>query len=40
VPADGHYGPRPAGAVQRFQQERRLVADGLVGPRTWVPLRP
>jgi hypothetical protein len=33
-PIDGLYGPRTAGAVQRFQSSHALAADGVVGPQT------
>ncbi len=33
-PVDGNFGPRTEQAVKAFQRESRLVADGIVGPRT------
>ncbi len=38
-PIDGEYGPQTAYAVQRFQAEYGLVADGEVGPLTFRKLR-
>ncbi|NRB08333.1 MAG: N-acetylmuramoyl-L-alanine amidase [Richelia sp.] len=35
---DGIYGPQTEGFVKRFQQQNSLVADGIVGPRTWTKL--
>lgn len=34
----GRYGSGTTAAVRRFQQERRLLADGVVGADTWVVL--
>jgi len=39
VTADGAFGPNTEGVVKRFQQSCGLVADGVVGPRTWDVLR-
>jgi putative chitinase len=35
---DGDFGPGTEVAVARFQHDRSLTVDGLVGPETWVAL--
>ena len=36
--ADGAFGTKTQEAVKRFQQDRGLTADGIVGPKTWAEL--
>jgi hypothetical protein len=35
APEDGVYGPMTAGIVSSWQARNGLVADGIVGPKTW-----
>ena len=36
---DGAFGPKTKAAVQAFQRSQGLVADGIVGPKTWNKLK-
>jgi N-acetylmuramoyl-L-alanine amidase len=38
LPVDGRFGARTQDAVRRFQQDRGLASDGIVGPETWRAL--
>ncbi|MGA5135448.1 peptidoglycan recognition protein family protein [Streptomyces olivoreticuli] len=35
IQADGYYGAASASVCRKFQQEKGLAADGIVGPDTW-----
>ena len=35
---DGVFGPKTASALERFQSQHGLVADGICGPKTWAKL--
>jgi hypothetical protein len=35
ITPDGIYGPRTRAVALAFQRDKRLVADGLIGPATW-----
>jgi peptidoglycan hydrolase-like protein with peptidoglycan-binding domain len=37
---DGLFGNRTHRAVRRYQSDRNLTVDGIVGPRTWARLDP
>lgn len=32
---DGQFGPKTLSAVQQFQKDQNINADGIVGPITW-----
>lgn len=38
IAADGIFGADTEAAVRRFQRDRGMVPDGIVGPKTWVLL--
>jgi peptidoglycan hydrolase-like protein with peptidoglycan-binding domain len=38
VAADGTFGTKTEAALRVFQRENNLVADGIVGPKTWITL--
>ena len=35
---DGKFGPTTEATVRRFQRDKGLVPDGIVGPKTWILL--
>lgn len=35
IPQDGQFGPQTEDATKSFQTKNALVADGIVGPKTW-----
>jgi len=39
ITVNGIFGPDSTDAVKRYQTQRQLVDDGLVGPETWAALR-
>jgi len=38
ITADGDFGPKTAAAVKAFQHTHGMVADGIIGPRTFAKL--
>lgn len=40
LPADGNFGPKTEAAVRRFQRDKGMVPDGIVGPKTWQAIGP
>jgi peptidoglycan hydrolase-like protein with peptidoglycan-binding domain len=36
IKVDGIFGPQTASVARRFQREKGLRVDALVGPRTWA----
>lgn len=40
ITADGNFGPNTEAAVRRFQRDKGMVPDGIVGPKTWQAIGP
>jgi peptidoglycan hydrolase-like protein with peptidoglycan-binding domain len=38
TPADGNFGPRTEAAIRQFQRSQQIVADGIIGPKSWAAL--
>ena len=38
IVVDGNFGPKTKQAVIQFQKDHGLVADGVIGPKTWAKL--
>jgi peptidoglycan hydrolase-like protein with peptidoglycan-binding domain len=38
APADGIFGSHTEAAVREFQRKQGLVADGIIGPKSWTAL--
>lgn len=38
ISVDGIYGPASASTCRKFQQEKGLSVDGIVGPQTWAAI--
>jgi len=36
IDTDGQYGPQTGGVARKFQTEKGLTVDGLIGPGTWA----
>jgi len=38
IPIDGIFGPGTREVIVAFQRKTNLLADGIVGPKTWADL--